>query len=60
MIFSSKDEDFVGFRSLRALGIYGMDHYRERIGYKEIRVQAPCSSLNRYPWFFNPLLDDKF
>ena len=47
------DNDFVGFKSLRALGIYGMDHQRERIGYKEIRVQAPSSSSNRSPWFFN-------
>ena len=23
---SCNDDDFVGFRSLRALGIYGMDH----------------------------------
>ena len=34
------DDDFVGFKSLCAPGIYGMDHYRERIGYKDIRVQA--------------------
>ena len=30
-----------------------MDHYRARIEYKEIPVQAPSSSSNRYPWFFN-------
>ena len=48
-----EDDNFVGFRSLRALGIYGMDHKRERIGYKEIQVQAPRSSSNRSPWFFN-------
>ena len=47
------DDDFVWFESLHALGIYGMDHERERIGYKEIRVQAPSSSSNISPWFFN-------
>ena len=29
-----------------------MDHQRERLRYKEIRVQAPTSSSNRSPWFF--------
>ena len=50
------DDDSVGFRFLCALGIYGMDHYRERKiknEFKEIRVQAPSSSSNRSPWFFN-------
>ena len=39
------DDDFVGFRSLLAQGIhvYGTDHKRERIGYKEIHEQAPSS-----------------
>ena len=30
-----------------------MDHSKERIGYKEIRVQGPSSSSNKSPWFFN-------
>ena len=47
------NDDCVGFRSLCALGVYGMDHLRERIGYKEIRVKAPSSSSNRSPWFIN-------
>ena len=46
-------DDFVGFRSLCALRIYGMDHKKERMRYKEIRVQALTSSSNRSPWFFN-------
>ena len=45
------DDELVGFMSLRALGIYGMDHKREKIGYKEIRVQTPNSSSNRCPCF---------
>ena len=55
IVQSHDDDDFVGFRSLRALGIHGMDHKRERIGYKEILVQAPGSSSNKSPWFFNVL-----
>ena len=47
------DSDFVGLRSLRALDKYGIDHYRERLGYKEIRVQVPISSSNKSSWFFN-------
>ena len=50
--FFDHDDDIVGFRSLRTLGIYGMDHLRERIGYKEIRVQAQTFSSNRSLWFF--------
>ena len=47
------DDDFVRFPSLHALYLYGMDQLRERIEYKEIRVQTPSSSSNRPPWFFN-------
>ena len=47
------DDDLVGFRSLRALGIYGMNHEKEKNRYKEIRVQAPWFSSNISPWFFN-------
>ena len=55
------DDDFVGFRSLCALGIYGMDQERERIGYTEIQIQAPSSSSNRSPWFFNmPSIKHRF
>ena len=43
---------FVSFRSLRARDIYGMDQWRERVAYKEIRVQAHRSSSK---WFFNVL-----
>ena len=53
LLIFDDDDDFIGFRSLRALGIYGMDHYRETIRYREKPVQAPSSSSNRFPWFFN-------
>ena len=47
LLDDNDDDDVVGLRSLCALGIYGMDDLRERIGYKEIPVQAPSSSSNR-------------
>ena len=51
------DDDYEGLTSLLALGIYDIDHYKERIGYKEIRVQKPIAlSSNRPPWFFKRAL----